>query len=212
MTQPTTHPAAIPVLVGASIGIAAGFAGEIARTAGVSDASIRQVKTGAAAATVFACNQTPTMAAGAIGGFIAGEKIGRAPTALILNSSRTVCQTVNRSISNIWNQAITGVSTRAQRIKDTAELGFWWGKVIGNVLLDEARTRATDFANKPICQKALQLSKTTPGKALCAVSAAYAAYAALPFWALAAGVPLAAMAHERANRAPPPPPSPDETY
>ncbi len=215
MTQPTTHPAAIPALVGVSIGITAGFAGEIARTAGVSDASIRQVKTGAAAAAVFACSQTPVMTAGAIGGFLAGEKIGRAPTAILLNSGRSVC----RAISGLWNRVKTGTSAGYEDLKEDVGVAIDLGKFVGRGLVELAKERianakqsAADIANKPICQKALQFSKTTPGKALCAVSAAYAAYAALPFWALAAGVPLAAMAHERANRAPPPPPTPDETY
>lgn len=219
MTQPTTHPAAIPALVGATIGLTAGFAGEFARTAGISDASIRQVKTGAAAATVFACSQTPAMAIGALGGFYVGEKVGRKPTAFIFNSGTAVCQAAKRTISGIWNrvkagaaQVKTNLSDRIQPYKEDAEIGLMIAKALGAALIDEAKERAADFANKPVCRKAIQLSQTTAGKALGAVVGAYAAYAALPFWAIAAGVPIAAMAHERYNRAPPPPPSPDDTY
>lgn len=214
-----THPAAIPALVGASIGLTAGVAGEFARTAGIPDASIRQAKTGAVAATVFACSQTPAMAAGAIGGFLVGEKVARVPTAFIFNSGKTVCQAAHRTITGIWNrvkartdQAKTGISTRFEGYKETAKNALFYGKVIGDVLLEAAKDRAADIADKPVCRKAIQLSQTTPGKALGAVVGAYTAYATLPLWIIAAGVPVAAMAHERYNRAPPPPPSPDEVY
>ena len=219
MTQPITHPAAIPALVGVSIGLTAGVAGEIARNAGISDASILQVKTGAAAATVFACSQTPTTAAGALGGFLAGETAARVPTAFIFNSGTTVCQAAKRGITSIWNrvkagaaQVKTNLSDRIQPYKEDAEIGLMMAKALGAALIDEAKERGAAIANKPVCQKAIQFSKTTPGKALGAVVGAYAAYAALPFWAIAAGVPVAAMAHERYNRPPPPPPSPDDTY